>query len=149
MADAALLDVAQDYALQFLSNEGVFDLGVVLLGTLMVLGLGAGATGQEAAHAKTSDVATVDGEVAVALRRLRRDGTWRERRAILLPDYRARLVELAAASPGTYLLGGSATFAVVAHNVHAQRTWKARQVLSAPPPRRRRQAAVAPRQPSH
>ena len=32
MADAALLDVAQDYALQFLSSEGIFELGVVLKG---------------------------------------------------------------------------------------------------------------------
>jgi predicted nucleotidyltransferase component of viral defense system len=32
MADAALLDVAQDYALKHLHDEGIFDLGVVLKG---------------------------------------------------------------------------------------------------------------------
>lgn len=32
MAGPALLDVAQDYALQYLSGEGIFDLGVVLTG---------------------------------------------------------------------------------------------------------------------
>lgn len=31
-ADAALLDVAQDYALKHLHDEGAFDLGVVLKG---------------------------------------------------------------------------------------------------------------------
>jgi predicted nucleotidyltransferase component of viral defense system len=32
MKGAALLDVAQDYALQYLFQEGIFDLGVVLKG---------------------------------------------------------------------------------------------------------------------
>lgn len=32
MADAALLDVAQDYALKYLHDEGIFDLGIVLKG---------------------------------------------------------------------------------------------------------------------
>jgi len=32
MADAALLDVAQDYTLKYLHDEGIFDLGVVLKG---------------------------------------------------------------------------------------------------------------------
>jgi predicted nucleotidyltransferase component of viral defense system len=32
MADAALLDVAQDYALKFLKDQGLFELGVVLKG---------------------------------------------------------------------------------------------------------------------
>jgi hypothetical protein len=73
---------------------------------LMVLGLGAGATGQEAAHARPADVVGADGDVAVALRRLRRDGTWRERIATLLPDYRARLLDLVTSTGGAYLLGG-------------------------------------------
>jgi hypothetical protein len=30
MADAALLDVARDYALKFLSDQGLFDVGAVL-----------------------------------------------------------------------------------------------------------------------
>lgn len=46
MADAALLDVAQDYALQFLSNEGIFDLGVVLKGGTSLRKLRAGNAGR-------------------------------------------------------------------------------------------------------
>ncbi|HTU38273.1 MAG TPA: nucleotidyl transferase AbiEii/AbiGii toxin family protein [Acidimicrobiales bacterium] len=46
MGDAALLDVAQDYALQFLSNEGIFELGVVLKGGTSLRKLRAGNAGR-------------------------------------------------------------------------------------------------------
>jgi len=46
MRDAALLDVAQDYALQFLQQEGIFDLGVVLKGGTSLRKLRAGNAGR-------------------------------------------------------------------------------------------------------
>lgn len=46
MADAALLDVAQDYALKYLSDQGVFDLGVVLKGGTSLRKLRAGNAGR-------------------------------------------------------------------------------------------------------
>ena len=46
MRDAALLDVAQDYALQFLQEEGIFDLGVVLKGGTSLRKLRAGNAGR-------------------------------------------------------------------------------------------------------
>ena len=46
MADAALLDVAQDYALKFLSDQGVFDLGAVLKGGTSLRKLRAGNAGR-------------------------------------------------------------------------------------------------------
>ena len=46
MADAALLDVAQDYALKYLHDQGVFDLGVVLKGGTSLRKLRAGNAGR-------------------------------------------------------------------------------------------------------
>jgi predicted nucleotidyltransferase component of viral defense system len=46
MADAALLDVAQDYALKFLHDQGIFDLGVVLKGGTSLRKLRAGNAGR-------------------------------------------------------------------------------------------------------
>lgn len=46
MADAALLDVAQDYALTYLHGRGVFDLGVVLKGGTSLRKLRAGNAGR-------------------------------------------------------------------------------------------------------
>ncbi|MFZ0173014.1 MAG: nucleotidyl transferase AbiEii/AbiGii toxin family protein [Acidimicrobiales bacterium] len=46
MADAALLDVAQDYALKFLSDQGLFDLGAVLKGGTSLRKLRAGNAGR-------------------------------------------------------------------------------------------------------
>jgi predicted nucleotidyltransferase component of viral defense system len=46
MADAALLDVAQDYALTYLHNEGAFDLGIVLKGGTSLRKLRAGNDGR-------------------------------------------------------------------------------------------------------
>lgn len=46
MADAALLDVAQDYALLFLHDQGLFDLGAVLKGGTSLRKLRAGNAGR-------------------------------------------------------------------------------------------------------
>jgi len=46
MADAALLDVAQDYALTFLQEQGLFDLGAVLKGGTSLRKLRAGNAGR-------------------------------------------------------------------------------------------------------
>jgi predicted nucleotidyltransferase component of viral defense system len=46
MADPALLDVAQDYALKFLHDQGMFDLGVVLKGGTSLRKLRAGNAGR-------------------------------------------------------------------------------------------------------
>lgn len=46
MADAALLDVVQDYALRFISEQGLFDLGVVLKGGTSLRKLRAGNAGR-------------------------------------------------------------------------------------------------------
>jgi hypothetical protein len=78
------------------------------LAALMVLGLGAGATGQEAALVRPSDVLAGQGRVEVILRRERRDGSWRERSVTVLSAYASLLVELARES-GNWLLGGGRT----------------------------------------
>lgn len=75
------------------------------LAALLALGLGAGASGREAAQAKPADVHSEDGQVTVTLRRLQTDGAWRERTVELLPHYAERLASLAE-SADTYLLGG-------------------------------------------
>ncbi len=46
MADAALLDVVQDYALKFLHDQGIFDLGAVLKGGTSLRKLRAGNAGR-------------------------------------------------------------------------------------------------------
>ena len=46
MADPALLDVAQDYALKFLHDQGIFDLGIVLKGGTSLRKLRAGNAGR-------------------------------------------------------------------------------------------------------
>lgn len=46
MGDPALLDVAQDYALKYLHDEGVFDLGIVLKGGTSLRKLRAGNAGR-------------------------------------------------------------------------------------------------------
>jgi predicted nucleotidyltransferase component of viral defense system len=46
MADAALLDVAQDYALKFLHDQGIFELGAVLKGGTSLRKLRAGNAGR-------------------------------------------------------------------------------------------------------
>lgn len=46
MADAALLDVAQDYALRFLHDQGLFDLGIALKGGTALRKLRAGNAGR-------------------------------------------------------------------------------------------------------
>lgn len=46
MGDAALLDVAQDYALKFLSDQGVFELGAVLKGGTALRKLRVGNSGR-------------------------------------------------------------------------------------------------------
>lgn len=46
MADAALLDVAQDYALMFLHQQGLFDLGAVIKGGTSLRKLRAGSAGR-------------------------------------------------------------------------------------------------------
>jgi predicted nucleotidyltransferase component of viral defense system len=46
MADPALLDVAQDYALKYLSDQGAFDLGIVLKGGTSLRKLRAGNAGR-------------------------------------------------------------------------------------------------------
>ncbi|MHB8465509.1 MAG: nucleotidyl transferase AbiEii/AbiGii toxin family protein, partial [Acidimicrobiales bacterium] len=64
MADPALLDVAQDYALQLLHERGVFDLGVVLKGGTSLRKLRAGNAGR---FSTDLDFATPDVEVAAFL----------------------------------------------------------------------------------
>lgn len=76
------------------------------LAALLVLCLGAGASGQEAAQVRPDDVVTGIEAVAVRLRRLGVDGCWRERQVTVLDPYAQMLSELAATS-GRYLLGGS------------------------------------------
>ena len=46
MADPALLDVAQDYALKVLHDQGIFELGVVLKGGTSLRKLRAGNAGR-------------------------------------------------------------------------------------------------------
>jgi hypothetical protein len=75
------------------------------LAALLVLGLGAGASGQEAAQTRPADVSNEDGQVTVVLRRLQVDGLWRKRSVDVLPRYGSRLVSLAETAD-TYLLGG-------------------------------------------
>jgi predicted nucleotidyltransferase component of viral defense system len=64
MADAALLDVAQDYALRFLSEQGLFDLGVVLKGGTSLRKLRAGNAGR---FSTDLDFATPDVETGKLL----------------------------------------------------------------------------------
>lgn len=64
MRDAALLDVAQDYALQFLQEQGVFDLGVVLKGGTSLRKLRAGNAGR---FSTDLDFATPDTETGELL----------------------------------------------------------------------------------
>ncbi len=64
MADAALLDVAQDYALKFLNDEGLFDLGVVLKGGTSLRKLRAGNAGR---FSTDLDFATPDVETGEIL----------------------------------------------------------------------------------
>lgn len=60
MAGPALLDVAQDYALKFLHDEGIFDLGAVLKGGTSLRKLHAGSAGRFSTDLDfaTPDVAT-------------------------------------------------------------------------------------------
>jgi hypothetical protein len=64
MADAALLDVAQDYALKFLHDEGLFDLGVVLKGGTSLRKLRVGNAGR---FSTDLDFATPDVETGELL----------------------------------------------------------------------------------
>ena len=64
MADAALLDVAQDYALKFLSDQGVFDLGAVLKGGTSLRKLRAGNAGR---FSTDLDFATPDADTGELL----------------------------------------------------------------------------------
>jgi predicted nucleotidyltransferase component of viral defense system len=64
MADPALLDVAQDYALKFLHNQGIFDLGVVLKGGTALRKLRAGNAGR---FSTDLDFATPDVDTAELL----------------------------------------------------------------------------------
>lgn len=75
------------------------------LTALLVLGLSAGATGQEAANAMPEDVTVERGAVSVILRRRRRDQTWRERTVTVLPHFESLLIELVNGS-AQYLVGG-------------------------------------------
>lgn len=75
------------------------------LTALLVLGLGAGATGQEAANAVPEDVTVERQGVSVLLRRRRRDQTWRQRTVVVLPRFETLLIELVNGST-QYLLGG-------------------------------------------
>lgn len=61
MADAALLDVAQDYALKYLHDAGIFDLGVVLKGGTSLRKLRAGNAGR---FSTDLDFAAPDADVA-------------------------------------------------------------------------------------
>ncbi len=62
MADPALLDVAQDYALKLLYDQGIFDLGVVLKGGTSLRKLRAGNAGRFSTDLDfaTSDVDTAE-----------------------------------------------------------------------------------------
>ena len=64
MADPALLDVAQDYALKFLHDQGVFELGIVLKGGTSLRKLRAGNAGR---FSTDLDFATPDVEAAALL----------------------------------------------------------------------------------
>jgi uncharacterized protein len=64
MADPALLDVAQDYALKFLHDQGIFDLGVVLKGGTSLRKLRAGNAGR---FSTDLDFATPDADTAELL----------------------------------------------------------------------------------
>jgi len=64
MAGPALLDVAQDYALQFLNEEGLFDLGVVLKGGTSLRKFRAGNAGR---FSTDLDFAVPDEEVGELL----------------------------------------------------------------------------------
>jgi predicted nucleotidyltransferase component of viral defense system len=64
MADAALLDVAQDYALKYLYDQGIFDLGVVLKGGTALRKLRAGNAGR---FSTDLDFAAPDAEVGEIL----------------------------------------------------------------------------------
>lgn len=64
MADPALLDVAQDYALKFLYDQGVFELGIVLKGGTSLRKLRAGNAGR---FSTDLDFATPDVEAAELL----------------------------------------------------------------------------------
>jgi predicted nucleotidyltransferase component of viral defense system len=64
MADPALLDVAQDYALKFLHDQGVFELGVVLKGGTSLRKFRAGNAGR---FSTDLDFATPDADVAELL----------------------------------------------------------------------------------
>ncbi|MEX0832421.1 MAG: nucleotidyl transferase AbiEii/AbiGii toxin family protein [Actinomycetota bacterium] len=61
MADPALIDVAQDYALKFLHDAGIFDLGVVLKGGTSLRKLRAGNAGR---FSTDLDFATPDVDTA-------------------------------------------------------------------------------------
>ncbi|MDH2902373.1 MAG: nucleotidyl transferase AbiEii/AbiGii toxin family protein [Actinomycetota bacterium] len=60
--DVALLDVCQDYVLDFLNNQGVFDLGVVLKGGTSLRKFRAGSAGRFSTDLDFSapDVATAE-----------------------------------------------------------------------------------------
>ena len=75
------------------------------LAALLVLGLGAGASGQEAALVKPEDVTVAPAGVAVVLRRRMAAGGWHERRVEVLVEYCEPLGGLRRVSGG-YLLGG-------------------------------------------
>jgi predicted nucleotidyltransferase component of viral defense system len=64
MAHAALLDVAQDYALKFLSDQGLFELGVVLKGGTSLRKLQVGNAGR---FSTDLDFAAPDGETGELL----------------------------------------------------------------------------------
>jgi hypothetical protein len=64
MADPALLDVAQDYALKFLHDQGIFDLGVVLKGGTSLRKLRAGNAGR---FSTDLDFTTPDADTAELL----------------------------------------------------------------------------------
>lgn len=64
MADAALLDVAQDYALKFLHDQGLFNLGAVLKGGTSLRKLRAGNAGR---FSTDLDFATPDVETGMFL----------------------------------------------------------------------------------
>jgi predicted nucleotidyltransferase component of viral defense system len=64
MADPALLDVAQDYALKLLHDRGIFDLGVVLKGGTSLRKLRAGKAGR---FSTDLDFATPDVDIAEVL----------------------------------------------------------------------------------
>jgi hypothetical protein len=64
MRDPALLDVAQDYALNYLHNQGAFELGIVLKGGTSLRKLRAGNAGR---FSTDLDFATPDMETAELL----------------------------------------------------------------------------------